>query len=104
MANNECKEPTLEEVIDAARTLNMVRHHVTGFGRLEISQSIKARRGRVLEAKLLVGRDTFARFVKPELAEIVQPAADVLTRALNANYSLTLVTSNRHSMVVSIHV
>jgi|AntRauTorckE5430_2_1112549.scaffolds.fasta_scaffold01676_11 hypothetical protein len=104
MAENEDKAPSLEEVIEAARTLNMVRRHVSGFGRLEVKQSIRQRKGRVLEAKLMIGSATYSRFVKPELAEVVQPAADVLTRALNANYSLNLDTSDRNSMVLSITI
>ena len=45
-----------------------------------------------------------ARFVKPELAEIIQPAVDVLTRALNENYSLSIDTSIRNQIVLSISV
>ena len=96
--------PSMEETLEAARTLQMVRTHVSGFGRLEIKQSVKRGRGRVIEARLLVGRDTYARFVKPELAEIIQPAVDVLTRALNENYSLSIDTSIRNQIVLSISV
>lgn len=95
---------SLDEVVEAVRTLNMVRSHVRGFGWLDISQSVKRGRGRVLEARLCLGGSNHARYVKPELAEIVQPAVDVLNRALNENYSLSLDTSDRSFMVLSIRV
>lgn len=101
---NTEKAPSLEEVVDAVRTLDMVRTHVRGFGSLDISQSVKRGRGRVLEARLCLGGRNHARYVKPELAEIVQPAVDVLNRALNENYGLILDTSDRNSMVLSIRV
>lgn len=104
MADVEDRAPSLEEVVDAARTLNMVRRHVSGFGRLEISEAYKRNRGRVLEARLCLGGSNHARYVKPELGEIVQPAADVLTQALNSNYWLNLDTSDRNHIVVSIKV
>lgn len=86
------KAPSLEEVVEAVRTLDMVRTHVKGFGRLEIIQSMKRGRGRVLEARLYLGGSNHARYVKPELSEVVQPAVDVLTRALNESYRLSIDT------------
>ncbi len=96
--------PSLEEVVEAARTLDMVRRHVSGFGELKITQAVKRGRGRVLEARLCLGSSYHAQFVRPELAEVVQPAADVLMQALNANYRLNLNTSDRNHMVLSINI
>lgn len=94
------KAPSLEEVVEAMRTLDMVRTHVKGFGRLEIIQSMKRGRGRVLEARLCLGGSNHARYVKPELAEVVQPAVVVLTRALR-DWHVTIDTDAR-PMTVSI--
>ncbi len=82
--------PPLEEVVKAMRTLEMVRAHVSGFGRLEISQPYKRSRGRVIEVKLYIG-ERHRRYVNPELAEVIQPAADVLTTALR-DWHLTIDT------------
>ena len=100
----EANSPSLEEVLEAVRTLNMVRTHVSGFGELRITQSVKRSRGRVLEARLMVGSNRHAQYVKPELYEVVQPAAELLTKALEANWEMTIDTSARYGMVLSIRV
>jgi hypothetical protein len=82
--------PPLEEVVNAMRTLDMVRAHVSGFGRLEISQPYKRGRGRVIEVKLYIG-ERHRRYVNPELAEVIQPAADTLSIALR-DWHLTIDT------------
>lgn len=75
------KAPSLEEVVEAVRTLNMVRTHVSGFGGLLISQSVKRGRGRVVTTRLVIGTN-HRRWVNAELDEVIQPALDVLTTAL----------------------
>lgn len=95
------KAPSLEEVVEAMRTLDMVRTHVKGFGSLMISQSVKRGRGRgrVVAARLLIGTN-HRRWVNPELDEVVQPAVEVLTLALH-DWHLTIDTDAR-PMTVSI--
>lgn len=93
------KAPSLDEVVEAVRTLDMVRTHVKGFGGLLISQSVKRGRGRVMTARLVIGT-THRRYVNPELDEVVQPALDLLTLALR-DWHLTIDTDAR-PMTVSI--
>lgn len=93
------KAPSLEEVVEAVRTLDMVRTHVKCFGGLLISQSVKRGRGRVVTARLVIG-DNHRRWVNPELDEVVQPALDLLTWALR-DWHLTIDTDAR-PMTVSI--
>lgn len=87
---NEITSPSLEEVVEAARTLDMVRAHARGFGELEITQSVKRGRGRVITAKLSIG-ERHRRYVNPELDELIQPAVDLLTLALS-DWHLTINT------------
>lgn len=84
------KAPSLEEVVEAVRTLDMVRTHVSGYGGLLIGQSVKRGRGRVVTARLVIG-DRHRRWVNPELDEVVQPAVDLLTTALR-DWHLTIDT------------
>ena len=104
VVERERQSPSLEEVVEAVRTLNMVRNHVGGWGELRITQSVKRSRGRVLEARLMVGSNRHAQYVKPELYEVVQPAAELLTKALEANWDMTIDTSARYGMTLSIKV
>ena len=97
---NTQNTPSLEEVVEAVRTLDMVRTHVRGFGELKIIQSVKRGRGRVVEARLCLGNGRHAQYVRPELAEIVQPAADVLMLALR-DWRLT-INSDANPMTVTV--
>ncbi len=87
------KTPSLEEAVDAARPLEMVRRHVSGFGSLYITKPKDAEGNRVLKVHLYLGRHD--RLVNRELLAMIQPAADVLTRALQANRCLFLDTNAR---------
>lgn len=81
--------PTIEEALDAARTLQLVRKHVRGFGSLTITTRLRRGGKRELEARLFL-HPNHRRWVKDELAEVVMPAAEVLTRALRGHYSLAV--------------
>ena len=88
------KAPSLEEVVEAVRTLDMVRSHVKGFGSLSIDVSMKRGRGRVMTARVHLGPETHRRYVNPELVEIIQPAVDLLTTAMR-DWNLTIDTDAR---------
>ena len=93
--------PSLEAVLEAAQTLQLVRDHVSGFGRLMLTEKMKRGRGRVLEASLSFD-GAHGRFVKDELWEVVQPAADLISRALDANWRLSIETEQRDAIRISI--
>ncbi|MES2846137.1 MAG: hypothetical protein V4747_13995 [Pseudomonadota bacterium] len=77
----ESKMPSLEEAVEAIRTLEMVRKHISGFGSLLIRKPMGEDGVRDLKVYLsfYYGHE---RFVNKELLEMVEPAADVLRRAL----------------------
>ena len=93
--------PSLEAVLEAAQTLQLVREHVSGFGTLMLTEKIKRGRGRVLEASLRIhGRH--GRFVKDELREVIQPAADLISGALEANWRLSIETEQFDAIRITI--
>lgn len=85
----ENRRPSFEEAVDAMRTLEMVRRHISGFGWLLVRKPKDADGTRGLEVHIQfhVGHE---RFVNRELLEMVEPAADVLRRALQGSRYLFL--------------
>lgn len=101
MAEREIEKnaPSVEDALEAARTLQLVRDHVSGFGMLRLTEKMKRGRGRVLEAQLLI-RGSHNRFVKPELLEIVQPAAEILGKAMNAYHWMRIDLEQRSEITL----
>lgn len=79
----------------------MIRRHLSGFGGLYITERTTSEYRRTLETRLEIG-DGHQRFIAPQLFEIIQPAVEVLNRALAEYHFLRCNCSYRNRIVLTL--